>query len=172
MEWLSKVFGYYILAFKKCFDYKSPAIRSELNYFILVFSVIYLFLLFIGFGYIIASIMQNPEYISNHFNIFMVFAYIFCLINLLPSLSIIYRRMLDIFADRAKLFYSGYIVLWLIQILCSVFVFIKMNSFAISNQTPPIELIMYSVILSLVGQISGLIMLAAIIFLMCKKGNS
>ena len=173
MEYINKAFYYYFLAFKKSFDYSNPATRSELNYFILIFTIFYFLFFIVGMIFIIGSIASGPDNIEFAFKFFMGIIMVYSLAHILPSLAIICRRTKDIFGPNSSIYFGIYIVVWVTQVCCwlSSFIVTGRSIFTPMAAAPTPETFLLSICLGLVSQICGLLMLAYMIFLMCKKGN-
>ena len=170
MDLITKIFRCYLMAFQKCFNYSDSTMRHEFNYFILVFSVIYFILFLIGFYSIIIVSVSNPNMAPVSFGIFTGLILLYCVVHLLPSLSLLYRRIKDVFSKKSRLVFGLYIAIWLLQIIGWVTCFSLSSTISPTNQPTPIFFIFW-IGGAIVCQICGLIMFGFFIFLMCKKGN-
>ena len=170
MDWIKKVFGYYILGFKNSFNYKEASTRTELNYFILVFSVAYLLLFFITFFTSLILAIYKPIIAAISFAVMIGIILLYSLAHVLPALSLIYRRIKDIFSTKARMVFGIYVVVWAIQFICCLTnCIITLSISKISEPTISIFVTLFA--LGIIAQILGLGMLGFVIFLMCKKGN-
>ena len=167
---MKNIFEYYLMAFTNCFNYRDASRRSELNYFILIFSVIYFVLFFIGFLGVIMTVILNQNAIPIAFGILMGVILIYSLMHILPFVALIYRRIKDIFVQKAKLAFGIYITVWALQVAACIVNFAIVSSISPSNQPAP-ETFAVMFIIGILAQLCGLAMFGFLIFLMCKKGN-
>ena len=168
---MKQVFEYYLSAFSNSFNYRDAAKRSELNYFILIFSVIYFILFIIGFFCATMTLIFKTEETAPTAIIILFGTVIFyCLIHILPFISLVYRRIKDIFSDKSKLVFGIYLTVWGFQIAGVITNFVMaLSTISIKQPEPSFLILMFTI--SVFTQICGLGMFGFLIYLMCKKGN-
>jgi uncharacterized membrane protein len=89
-----------------------------------------------------------------------------------PSLSLVYRRIKDIFQEKTKYYYTAFVITWLLQIACPIYLYFKMNTLISNNVNIQPEHFLFNFFpIAIIGQILAIVMFGFVIFLMVKKGK-
>ena len=161
------VIHYYLLAFSNKFDYKSIAVRKELNNFILTVILTVMLILFLVIVFCLSFANKNLINFLLFFKILFISGVIYFLIHLVPLISLVKRRFNKISKSKANICFGIWCSLVILELLINIVLFtlIMSNPFTdMSSQigTLPLPLI-------LLGQVSGFIIILTVLFLMIKE---
>ncbi len=163
-ELLQKILYTYFYAFKQIPNYTGTAKRKEFNFFFLcyfVFWFIYLLLTIVLTVAISFFIPQAQEYI---FWIIMGLGALYHIVHQFPLLALIKRRMKDIMPNNSKLYFRGYLTVFVAQIV-TYFALTKMITSSAKGLT--LQIILTAIFM----QLCSILLLLTWIFLMVKKGK-
>ena len=169
-KFLEKTLEYYLMGFRNTFNYRDASCRSELNYFILFFSVVYIVGLFLGMYVTIFTAVLKPQMAPILFGVMFGIIFLYCIAHFLPYIALIYRRIKDIFDKKSRMVFSILIFVWLLQMVCVIPSYCFM--FSMNNSVQPTPQLMLGIFLPVIfAQILSWVVIGFIIFLMAKKGN-
>ena len=167
----------YIDAYKKIFDYKSKSRRKDFNYFILCFICISL-LLVVFFNliylYIVPMIytgasISTPQITDIQFDLFIKkISFWFGIINAVPLLALIKRRINDINENKSKIYFISLIIIYIIvRYWKHIFAYVIMSIIKL-NPIQFIDLILYYGFF-MIAIICNIICIVSLLLLMLKK---
>lgn len=161
---LQEILYTYFYAFKQIPNYSGTAKRKEFNFFFLcyfAFWFIYLLLTIVLTVVISIIIPQAQEHI---FWIIMGFGALYHIVHQFPLLALIKRRMNDIMPNSSKLYFRGYLTVFVAQ-LVTYFALTKMVTSSAKGLT------LLIILTAIFMQFCSILLLLTWIYLMVKKGN-
>ena len=162
---MGKIFSYYLNAFKNSFDFKTGAERSELNWFMAFGFVLWCIASVVIMGICLISVILSPPSASMQvFDIFMSLGFLYMLIHFIPLFSLIKRRFNKVFPDRSVLLFSGFSIVWIFQILLTLWMYITIRLIPIENLNA-----IFIIPLGVLNNFCSILVVLSIIFLMVKK---
>lgn len=156
-------------AFKKSFDYKNPAPRKNINSFILFYFLFWLLIFAPFIVYIQTTIILYKEPVVG-FIVYFAVSWLYFIINAIPLLALVKRRLIDIVPSKANLIFWSYLAVEIVRISIVIafitFFLLFMNTIKINLH----HMVIFFAI-GVINQILSFLVLAFYIFLMAKKGN-